>query len=103
MHFATEMSELVAEQVGRGARKAKNKRAGSGLGQLGCWAQWELSLSEGLVAVLLACLIEVQQVEGLAGKCREVQCRHTRDLVCHCMWQRCKRCKRLRCKWCQML
>ena len=103
MHFATETSELVAEQVGRGARKAKNKRASSGLVRLGCWVWWELSLSEGLVAVLLACLIEAQQVEGLVGKCREVQCGHTHDLVCHCMRQRCKQCEQLRCKWCQML
>ena len=73
MHFAAETSELVAEQVGRGAREAENGRASSGLVRLGCWARQKLSLSEGLAAVLLACLIEVQRVEGLVGKRREVQ------------------------------
>ena len=58
MHFAAETSELVAEQVGRGTREAENERAGSGLVRLGCWAWRELSLSEGLAVVLLACLIE---------------------------------------------
>ena len=87
MHFAAETSELVAKQVERGTHKAKNKRASSGLVRLGCWARRELTLLEGLAVVLLACLIEAQQAEGLAGKRREVQCRRTCDLVrCHTRW-----------------